>query len=99
MRCKACKGEVVAVDLMPRIIAITGEPGTDKDGFDNWDFAPELRDEDLYEASTTVGFGCNDSDCPNWHGNIGNVSHDEGVPFITAASNSLEDVAEEGKPN
>ena len=98
MRCKKCKTAVFAAELMPRIIAITGEPGTDSAGLDNWDFAPEIRDSDEYEASTTIGFGCDDANCPNWYGNVGNLTKANHGSEWWTLGNELSDVAEKGKP-
>lgn len=89
MRCKECKGPVHAVDYMPRIIAIAGEVA-------EWDFTPEERDEDWYEASVTVGFACDGPLCPNHIGPV--LVYDAATDSYIAESNKLEDIAEDGDP-
>lgn len=89
MRCKLCKGEVQAVDYMPRTIAIVGEVA-------DWDFDPETHDDDWYEASVTVGFRCTTVNCPNEIGP--DLTHDATTGSWFLEGNKLEDIAEDGDP-
>lgn len=91
--CKLCGEQVFAIDLMPRILAITGTP-------DDFDWAPEQRDEDIYEASETIGFGCETESCVNWIGNLGNLSKaNHGEEWWTMGSKDLPEIAvEESSP-
>jgi len=91
MRCKACKGAILAVDLMPRLIAVTGEP-------DDFDWNPEIKDEDVYEASETIGFGCETHGCPNHHMSLGNITKGNHNNEWWTFGNELTDVAETGDP-
>lgn len=55
-------------DLQPRVL------GVDDDG----EADPETRDEDWYEASVTIGYGCETVECRFYQGNFGSLSQDEG---------------------
>lgn len=82
--CRACGGEVVAVELMPRVIAIEGTVA-------DWLHEPARLDSDEYELSEHVGFGCTDSGCANWYAHIG-VDTTGPAPVVRGA-NRLADIA------